>query len=97
MTDIYCPECDAQRYPEDIYCGLCGTKFEAPRHEPLLTQKELTIDDVRNKLGQVYYKMGKLEKALEVYEKALQTNPGDREALYMSEKIKKELFQITDD
>jgi Tfp pilus assembly protein PilF len=76
---------------------MCGIKMDAESHVPILTQKELTIGDVRSKLGMVYYKQGNLEKALDIFEKTLQTNPRDAEAIRMRDMIKSKLFEVSED
>ena len=91
-----CPKCGSERYPEDVFCGMCGIKLALPDRIPNLTQKEITVEDVRSKLGMVYFKMNKFEEAIEIFEKTLEINPNDQEARKMLGLIKEKLVESTD-
>ncbi len=92
-----CPKCESERLPEDIYCGMCGYKLDSFDNMSHITQKELTVEDVRIKLGTVYYKMGKYHEAIDIFEKILKTNPDDPVAKRMLESIKDQLFESVED
>jgi len=92
-----CPKCESERLPDDVYCGLCGFKLDSYDRMSHITQKELTVEDVRIKLGAVYYKMGKFHEAIDIFEKILKSNPEDPVARRMLESIKEKLFESVGD
>ena len=89
-----CPKCEHERLQEDIYCGMCGFKLDSSNHTSHITQKELTVEDVRIKLGMVYFKMEKYHEAIDIFEMILKSNPDDPVAKKMLESIKEKLFEI---
>ena len=91
-----CPKCESERLPEDIFCGMCGFKLDSSERMSHVTQKELTVEDVRVKLGMVYYRMGKYHEAIDIFEKTLKKNPDDPVAKRMLETIKEKLFDPID-
>ena len=71
-----CPKCKAPYEPEDRYCGQCGERLPlSDAEEKGLTQKALSLSDVRYKLGMVYYQKGQYAKAVEVWQKLLEDHP----------------------
>ena len=91
-----CPKCESEQLPEDVFCGMCGFKLDSSERMSHVTQKELTVEDVRVKLGMVYYRMGKYHEAIDIFEKTLKTNPDDPVAKRMLETIKEKLFESID-
>ncbi|MEJ2053694.1 MAG: tetratricopeptide repeat protein [Calditrichaceae bacterium] len=87
-----CQRCNSERLPEDIYCGMCGYKLDSHDRMSHITQKELTVEDVRVKLGMVYYRMEKYHEAIDIFDKTLKINPDDPVAKRMLEAIKEKLF-----
>jgi len=85
-----CSNCNAGVFPEDLYCGQCGFRLNKDQISPYMTQTEVRMEDVRTKLGRVYYKMGKYKKAATEFKKAIKANPGDTLALKMLEQLKQE-------
>lgn len=85
-----CFKCGSVYYENDKYCAECGVKLEnlTPSFN---TQTGMNIEDVRSSLGLVYFKMGKFEQALTEYEKVLEYNPQDANALDMVDQIKAKL------
>lgn len=90
-----CPKCGSERLPEDVYCGMCGYKLDSHDQMSHITQKELTVEDVRVKLGMVYYRMGKYHEAIDIFEKTLKMNPDDAVAKRMLDAIKDKLFETS--
>ena len=82
-----CPKCAANISPEDKFCGMCGFEVISFKEMQYLTQKDIKVDDIRQKLGMVYYKMGKYEEALEIFQQSLEKNPDDKDAKEMVNKI----------
>ncbi|MEJ2543976.1 MAG: tetratricopeptide repeat protein [Calditrichaceae bacterium] len=76
---------------------MCGFKLDSYERMSHITQKELTVEDVRIKLGTVYYKMGKYHEAIDIFEMILKTNPEDPVAKHMLESIKQKLFDSVED
>ena len=76
------PECQNCKTPyssEDRYCNQCGARLIEPEFmdSGARTQKSLSLIDVHYNLGLVYFKKGKFQEALEVWEKALSREPGN--------------------
>ena len=82
-----CLKCSADIFPEDRYCGQCGTAVQNEAAPVFSTQNSLKVEDVRFNLALVYFKMGKYEQALLEFEKVLKANPNDQQALEMKKKI----------
>ena len=74
-----CPNCKTLYGPEDRYCNQCGDRLIEPEFmdSGARTQKSLSLIDVHYDLGLVYFKKGKFQEALEVWEKALSREPGN--------------------
>ena len=85
-----CPNCKAIVDSGDKYCGQCRFELKIEKIAPLMTHQEINVDDVRSKLADVYFKMGKIKEALEIFEKNLDVNPKDAHAMEMIDLIKKE-------
>ena len=85
-----CKECGTEYLSIDKFCPQCGSKLENFNESPYKTQVGLNIEDVRNNLGTVYYKMGKFDKALTEFKAVIQHNPNDSKAQEMIDLLKKE-------
>jgi tetratricopeptide (TPR) repeat protein len=71
-----CLKCNAPYEPEDRYCGHCGERLPpSAAEEKGLTQKALSLSDVRYKLGMVYYQKGQYTQAVEIWQKLLEDHP----------------------
>ena len=68
-----CPKCQAAVYSENQYCSHCGHKLDLSSQAcgGRVTQKTLKSAEVRYKLGIIYFKRGKYQKAIETWEKLL--------------------------
>ena len=86
-----CPNCGAITEESDNYCGQCRFELVTDKISAPLTNQEINVEDVRNNLALVYFKMGKLKQALEIFEKNLELNPKDLNAVHMIDLIKQEL------
>ena len=91
-----CPNCRAFVDSDDNYCGQCKFELKIEKLTPLLTNQEIKVDDVRSKLADVYFKMGKVKEALKIFENNLDNNPNDYHAKEMIDIIKKEQTKTTD-
>jgi tetratricopeptide (TPR) repeat protein len=85
-----CPNCGAYVENGDNYCGKCRFELITEKIVPQLTHQEIKVDEVRNNLAHVYFKMGKFKLALEIFKKNLVINPNDDHAIRMIEIIKEE-------
>lgn len=85
-----CKQCGSEYLPLDKFCPQCGAKLETTNQSPFTTQVGLNIEDMRNNLGIVYYKMGKFDQALKEFKEVLKHNPDDPKALEMIELLQKE-------
>jgi len=85
-----CKQCGTEYLSLDKFCPQCGAKVESIEVSPFSTQVGLNIEDVRNNLGTVYYKMGKFDKALNEFNEVLKHNPNDTNAKEMIELLQKE-------
>ena len=82
-----CPNCGAYVDNGDNFCGKCRFELNTEKLAPQLTNQEIKVDDVRNNLAHVYFKMGKLKQALEIFEKNLELHPNDDHTIHMIDLI----------
>ena len=74
-----CANCETPHGTEDRYCNQCGARLAQPEvmGSGAQTQQSLSLVDVHYNLGLVYFKKGKLQEALETWERALEREPGN--------------------
>lgn len=70
-------------YPWINFVLNAGAKLDISSQSVYSTQVGLNIEDVRNNLGIVYYKMGKFDQALNEFKAVLKNNPNDIKAKEM--------------
>jgi tetratricopeptide (TPR) repeat protein len=85
-----CTQCGTEYLEMDKFCPQCGAKLDTISQSLYSTQVGLNIEDVRNNLGTVYYKMGKFDQALNEFKAVLKNNPNDQKAQEMLELLQKE-------
>ena len=85
-----CTQCGAEYIAQDKFCPQCGAKLDATSQSIYSTQVGLNIEDVRNNLGVVYYKMGKYDQALNEFKAVLKNNPNDMKAKEMIDLLQNE-------
>lgn len=89
---LTCPRCGALYDNEDRYCGVCGERLtEFVREvESRMTQKIMSLIDVRYKLGLVYRKKGDLSSAIRTWRRILDENPDHTELSELVQKAEAE-------
>ena len=73
-----CPRCESSIFAEDNYCGTCGYEVNRDAKIPLMTKKDIKVEDVRANLGMVYFKMGKYAQAQEIFETIRENDPQNK-------------------
>ena len=92
-----CPKCQAEPSPEDKYCNRCGFKLDHSQQTlgGKLTQKAMNAEDVRYKLGMIYFKRGKYREAIETWQKMLEDESSNAAVKQLIDEARKELKIIT--
>jgi hypothetical protein len=72
-----CPKCNEDVHSKDLFCGHCGFRLFNHNEKISATQQELKVDDVRFNLGVIYLKKNELEKAIDIFSKILDDQPGN--------------------
>ena len=92
-----CPKCQAQSAPEDKYCNRCGYKLDQSFRTSgaKVTQRAMNTEDVRYKLGMVYFKRGKYREAIETWQKLLVNESNNTAVKQLIDEARKELKIIT--
>ena len=85
-----CPRCGAQCEPEDKHCGQCGQRLFSTITKGKVTQRALSVLEVRYKLGLIYYKRGELSDAIEIWRKLLEDDPENATVKFLMEKAQRE-------
>lgn len=69
-----CPKCQTEALPEDKYCSRCGHKLarSLQTRGGKVTQKAMKADDIRYKLGIIYFKREKYQEAINIWQKLLE-------------------------
>ena len=78
-----CEKCQSPIEKEDKFCGYCGFKLIHQLVPVARTEVELKLSEIRVNLANIYYRKNDFHKALEIYEKILEEEPGNTEVQAM--------------
>jgi len=90
----FCPRCTATTFEGDKFCGTCGLLIAERTTFPELTQKSYGLEEVRYKLGVVYFKKGSYQEAYDIFEKILEQDPQHKDASEMVRLVRDKLAEI---
>jgi predicted amidophosphoribosyltransferase len=83
VASYICPGCQNKIFPEDNFCGKCGTPFVQPKaaHDDFSgkTRNDLNPFAIQRRLGEIYLIREKYDKALEIFQELEKIFPDDED------------------
>ncbi len=95
MTALICPRCGRKCSPHDKFCGFCGFNLAAATTTEMPTKTSIRLADVQFNLGMVFFREGKYQEALQIFENVVKQEDANLRAAEMLARTREILEQKT--
>ena len=88
---MVCHRCGSPYKSEDRFCGFCGYNLSVTNSSNFVTMHAIHAKDIQYDLGLLYFKEGKYQEALEIFEKIQKETPDNLQVINMYERTREAL------
>ena len=86
---MVCARCGSPVGPNDRFCGFCGYNLTVKNESNFVTMHAMNVRDIQFDLGLLYFKEGKFQEALEIFETIKKKKPDNLQVINMYERAHK--------
>ena len=88
---MVCQRCGSPYKSEDRFCGFCGYNLTVKNESNFVTMHAMNAGDIQFDLAVLYFKEGKYNEALEIFEKIRKEKPDNLQVINMCERAREAL------
>lgn len=86
---MVCDRCGSPTGSKDRFCGFCGYNLTVKNSSDFVTMHAMNAGNIQFDLGVLYFKKGKYEEALEIFENIRKEKPDNLQVINMCERARK--------
>lgn len=88
---MVCQRCGSPHKSEDRFCGFCGYNLTVENDSDFVTMHAINAKDIQFDLGLMYFKEGKYQEALDIFDKIQKEKPDNLQVINMCERTREAL------